>query len=321
MIFFSILFALIAEQYRPVNAQHFVRRWSVAWLDWVAKEFSGKDGQGATPVGARLACLIAFILPTFLVFMVHVACMMTYPILAFFWNVLIVYWFFGFRQFSHSFTAVHQAIQNHDLPAARIALGEWYGPDLNVAHLNEIEIISLALEKAIIGSHRHVFGVFFWFLIPLGPGGVVLYRLADMAAERWAKTGAPNSHNLDAAARHFFYVLDWVPARLTAMSFALAGNFEDTIYAWRYLTHKWADELSAVILAAGSGALGVRLGEPLREPDSEEALRMAEAGEAPIYDVGLEPSERTLRSAIGLVWRVIIALMILLAMLTIAVWL
>ena len=172
----------------------------------------------------------------------------------------------------------------------------------------------------ITDENRHVFGVFFWFLMPLGPGGVVLYRLADMAAERWGKH-VPNSLHLEAAARHFFYVLDWVPARLTAMSFALAGNFEDTIYAWRYLTHKWADELSAVILAAGSGALGVRLGEPLREPDSEEALRMAEAGEAPIYDVGLEPSERTLRSAIGLVWRVIIALMILLAMLTIAVWL
>ena len=94
MIFFSILFALIAVQYRPVNAQHFVRRWSVAWLDWVAKEFSGKDGQGATPVGARLACLIAFILPTFLVFVLYVVFMVTYPILGFLWNVLIAYLFF-----------------------------------------------------------------------------------------------------------------------------------------------------------------------------------------------------------------------------------
>ena len=76
-----------------------------------------------------------------------------------------------------------------------------------------------------------------------------------------------------------------------------------------------------VILAAGSGALGVRLGEPMSEPDSDEALRMAEAGEPVVYEVGLEPTERTMRSAVGLVWRLVIAWMALLLMLTIALWL
>ena len=105
------------------------------------------------------------------------------------------------------------------------------------------------------------------------------------------------------------------------MGFAIVGNFEGAVYAWRYLTQKWSDPLSAVILAAGSGALGVRLGEPLSEPDSDEALRMAEAGEPLVYEVGLEPTERTMRSAVGLVWRLVIAWMALLLMLTIALWL
>jgi adenosylcobinamide-phosphate synthase len=48
---------------------------------------------------------------------------------------------------------------------------------------------------------------------------------------------------------------------------------------------------------------------------------MAEAGESAVYEVGLEPSERTMRSAIGLVWRTVIFCLILLAMLTIALWL
>ncbi len=318
MTFFSILFALIAEQFRPVTSSHWIRRASAAWLDWVAGEFGGKTEQGASPVGARLACLIAFILPTFFVFALHVLFMLTYPILAFFWNVVIAYLFFGFRQFSHSFTAVHEAIQNHDLPAARSALGEWYGPELDVSELTELEVISLALERAILGSHRHVFGVLFWFLMPMGPAGVVLYRLADMAAERWSKKG---DFNLSESARHFFYVLDWVPARITAIGFAIVGNFEGAVYAWRNLTQKWPDQLLAVVLASGSGALGVRLGEPLSEPDSDEALRMAEAGEPIIYEVGMEPTERTMRSAVGLVWRAIIVWMALLAMLTIALWL
>ena len=318
MTFFSILFALIAEQFRPVTSNHWIRRASAAWLDWVAGEFGGKTERGTSPVGARLACLVAFILPTFVVFALHVLFMLTYPILAFFWNVLIAYLFFGFRQFSHSFTAVHEAIQNHNLPAARSALGEWYGPDLDTSGLTEVEVISLALERAILGSHRHVFGLLFWFLMPMGPAGIVLYRLADTAAERWSKKG---DFNLSESARHFFYVLDWVPARITAMGFAIVGNFEGAVYAWRHLAQKWPDQLLAVVLASGSGALGVRLGEPLSEPDSDEALRMAEAGEPIIYEVGMEPTERSMRSAVGLVWRAIIVWMALLAMLTIAVWL
>jgi adenosylcobinamide-phosphate synthase len=318
MTFFSILFALIAEQYRPVTASHWIVLTSTRWLDWVAGEFGSKSEEGASPVGARMACLVAFILPTFLVFLVYVICMVTYPILGFLWNIVIAYLFFGFRQFSHSFTLVHEAIEAHDLPAARAALGEWYGPDLDTAHLTETQVISLALERAIIGSHRHVFGVLFWFMMPMGPAGVVLYRLADIAAQRWSVRG---DFNLSEAARHFFYVLDWIPSRITAMGFAIVGNFEGAVYAWRYLTQKWADSLSAVILAAGGGALGVRLGEPLSEPGSDEALRMAEAGEPLIYEVGLEPTERTMRSAVGLVWRLVIAWMALLLMLTIALWL
>ena len=318
MSFFSILLALIAEQYRPVTANHWVRRMSAGWLDWIAKEFGAKREQGASPVGARMACLIAFILPTLIVFGLHIAFMVTYPILAFLLNVLIAYFFFGFRQFSHSFTVVHIAIQNHDLPAARQALADWCGPELDTSNLSEVEVISFALERAIIGAHRHVLGVLFWFLLPIGPAGVLLYRFADTASQRWTQMG---DFHLSQAARHFFYVLDWVPARMTAMTFAIVGNFEGAVYAWRYLAQKWGDSLNAIILAAGSGALGVRLGEPLSEPDSDEALRMAEAGEFAVYEIGLEPSERTMRSAIGLVWRTVIFCMVLLAMLTIALWL
>jgi adenosylcobinamide-phosphate synthase len=318
MTFFSILFALIAEQYRPVTSSHWIARVCARWLDWVATEFSSKTEESAGPIGARMACLVAFILPTFLVFIVYVICMLTYPILGFIWNIVIAYLFFGFRQFSHSFTAVHEAIEAHDLRAARAALGEWYGPELDASNLTETEVISLALERAIISSHHHVFGVLFWVMMPMGPAGIVLYRLADIAAQRWSERG---DLNLSESARHFFYVLDWVPARITAMGFAIVGNFEGAVYGWRYLTQKWSDSLSAVILAAGSGALGVRLGEPMSEPDSSEALRMAEAGEPVIYEVGLDPTERTMRSAVGLVWRLVIAWMTLLLMLTIAPWL
>jgi adenosylcobinamide-phosphate synthase len=176
----------------------------------------------------------------------------------------------------------------------------------------------LALERAIIGAHRHVFGVIFWFMLPLGPAGVVLYRLADMAAQRWPSQA---SLSLAQASSQFFYVIDWLPTRLTAIGFAIVGNFEDAVYGWRYHLSKWSNGLEAVILATGAGALGVRLGAPLAEPSSDEALRMAEAGELPVIDLGLEASVRSLRSAVGLVWRAVILWLVVIAMMTISTWL
>ena len=108
MTFFSILFALIAEQYRPVTSSHWIARLSARWLDWVAAEFGGKTEEGASAVGARIACLVAFILPTFLVFTLYVVFMLTYPILGFLWNVLIAYLFL--------MTLINYKKSNHYLP-------------------------------------------------------------------------------------------------------------------------------------------------------------------------------------------------------------
>ena len=252
------------------------------------------------------------------VMLIHFVLLATQPLLAFAWNVLIVYLFLGFRQFSHPFTAIHEALLERNLEEARRVLAEWQGPGVNTDTMTESEVIRLALERAIVGAHRHVFGVIFWFMLPLGPAGVVLYRLADMAAQRWPSQA---SLSLAQASSKFFYVIDWLPTRLTAIGFAIVGNFEDAVYGWRYHLSKWTNELEAVILASGAGALGVRLGAPLPEPSSDEALRMAEAGEPPIIDLGLEASVRSLRSAVGLVWRAVILWLVVIAMMTISTWL
>ena len=313
MTFFSILLALIAEQYKPVEKGHWIHRMTDVWLDRVATHVDN-----GSESGARLALIAALVPPVLLVMIVYVILLGVQPVLAFVWSFLMAYLFLGFRQFSHPFSAIHEALLERNLDKARDILAQWQGPGINTETMSESEVIRLPLERAIVGSHRHVFGVIFWMLIPIGPAGVVLYRLADTASQRWS---AQASADLGAAARRFFQWVDWVPVRLTAMGFAIVGNFEDAVYGWRYHLRKWSNETEAVILAAGAGALGVRLGNPLPEPDSDEALRMAEAGEAPIYDLGLEANIRSLRSAIGLVWRAVILWLMVIALTTISVWL
>jgi adenosylcobinamide-phosphate synthase len=112
--------------------------------------------------------------------------------------------------------------------------------------------------------------------------------------------------------------------RLTAVAFAVVGNFEDAIYAWRNFAHRWADEARGIILAAGGGAMGVRLGTP-----HENAARVlpADAGVVDSGDMeseampGEEPGVRALQSTVGLVWRALLLWMMLLLLLSGAVWL
>jgi adenosylcobinamide-phosphate synthase len=111
-----------------------------------------------------------------------------------------------------------------------------------------------------------------------------------------------------------------VPARLTSLGFAIVGNFEDAIYSWRNHTNQWPDTNEGVLLATGSGALGARLSGPLAEVSSVDAIAQ-QPGEGGPYTVGDDCTPRTLQSAVGLVWRAVILWMILLLMLTIAVWL
>jgi adenosylcobinamide-phosphate synthase len=70
-----------------------------------------------------------------------------------------------------------------DLDRARTLLAEWRGE--STAEYNGTELAKVAIEQGLIDSHRHVFGVIFWFLVLPGPGGAVLYRLAGLLEQKW----------------------------------------------------------------------------------------------------------------------------------------
>src|SRR5205823_9267176 len=129
-------------------------------------------------------------------------------------------------QFSHHSTAVQLAVKSGDTERARLQLDEWRGAS-GVVRTRE-EVIRLAIEEALIASHRHVFGVLLWYLLLPGPSGAILYRLAAYLAWRWKDLGGFGQF-----ANRVFYVLEWPTVRLTAAAFAVVGDFEDAVYCWR----------------------------------------------------------------------------------------
>lgn len=310
MAFFSVLFALVIEQFRALGRDNPVHQLVRFWVGRIEHAFdAGKPGH------AILAWCVVVLPCLLIVMIVYVLLLKTSLLLALGWNVMMVYLTLGFRQFSHYFTDIHKALSVENVAQARTILQAWSGQDTQ--EMPQPDVVRVTLERAILGAHRHVFGVFFWFLLPIGPAGVVLYRMAEYLARHWSQPMPDRSEALGLYARKAFYIIDWLPTRLTALGFAIVGNFEDAVYAWRNFANQWSEESEGILLASGGGALGVRLGEPMAEPSSEAVL----SADALLLPIGEESSVRTLQSAVGLVWRAVVLWMLLLAMLSLATWL
>jgi adenosylcobinamide-phosphate synthase len=319
MTFLSILCALLIEQLKPLRADNMI----YAEIKSFAKRIESWFNAGDASHG-RLGWILmmaALMVPTALVYWVLLHFGLVFA--AFAWNVLIVYLTLGFRHYSHYFTSIQMALGAGDEPTARSLLAEWIRID--TVGMEATEIARLAVEKSLVTTHRNVFGVFFWFLMPLGPACAVMYRVAEYLARAWNEPDHMRGEAFGQFAAKAFYWIDWLPVRLTAVAFAVVGNFEDAIYAWRNFAYRWSDPAKGIILTAGGGAMGVRLGTPYENasglvlpPDAATVDSLdPEAEVLP----GEEPNLRALQSTVGLVWRALLLWMMLLLLLSGAVWL
>ena len=317
MTFLSILLALLAEQFQPLRADNpaytAIKGFGLRMESWFN---AGNANDGRLAWALTVAALM---LPTILVYWL---CARISPLLALAWNVAILYLTLGFRHYSHYFTSIQLALNAGDEAAARRLLAQWTRTD--TSGLDVADIARLAVEKALVTTHRNVFGVFFWFLLPLGPAGAVLYRVTEYLARAWNEPDDLRNEAFGLFAARAFYWIDWMPVRLTAVAFAIVGNFEDAIYAWRNFAARWQDEAVGIILSAGSGAMGVRLGTAAQTTADSflpDAVLLDAGGGDAEGPLGEEASARALQSTVGLVWRALLLWMLLLLLLSTAVWL
>jgi adenosylcobinamide-phosphate synthase len=325
MSFFEVLFALLIEQLKPLPRRNPVHLSLTGWMRWVGRNFDAGSDRHAWIVWA-----ITVVGPALAAFAVYLAIDRASLVLAMLWNVGVLYLTLGFRQFSHYFTDIRDALDGGDESEARRLLAEWL--HLDASELPRAELLRQVIEHSLLAAHRHVFGVFFWFVVlsalGLGPAGAVLYRMAEFASRYWAfrsrAVGAAINERLVERSQRLFALLDHVPARLTAFGFAVVGNFEEAINCWRRDAGLWKNANDGIMLAAAAGAVGVRLGGGAAAGPGADRTRGADTAAMPdetsprASTPGAEPQLAHLSSVVGLVWRSVVLWMLLLALLTLA---
>ena len=310
MNFLAIVAALGLEQWRAFEWRGALQRAFVRYGHALERRFNA----GTTQQGV-IAAVLAIVPPVAVVAVVYWVLEQVHPLLALAWDVVILYLLMGFRHFSHAFGAIAEALAAGDVAAARRHLAAWSGMEASAA--SAAELPKLAIEQGMRDSYHYVFGTLFWFLVLPGPAGALLYRLVARLAEHWRGNPAtPMGQALDEfgkPVRRLLLVLDWVPVRATAATFAVVGDFEDAIYCWRTQAKAWAPPLEGILLASGAGALGAQLGGVITGPAGEPEFR-PELGLGEVADAELMPS------AVGLVWRALLVWLALVLLVTLAYW-
>lgn len=336
MTLISLLFALLIEQLRPLKEDNWLERLMVHWSRWVKNQLDAGQNHHALLVWS-----ICVTLPAVLAFVMHWLLWSALGwVLSGLWSILVLYCTLGFRQFSHHFTQIKESLEAGEEEKAKLHLSAWQKAE--TSELPKREVIRLAIEYSVLAAHHHVFGVLFWFSIGsafgLGPAAAVIYRMSHLMARVFKEdaqhpsfqrssdepSAVDDGHWVSETLEHLAHTawgrIDWLSSRVTALSFAIVGNFEDAIESWRTHATEFPQDNEGVVLAATAGALNVRLGglaliTPQQNSIDEMESAAQKGGQSTL---GKEAETEHLRSVVGLVWRTVVMWFVLLSLLTMA---
>ncbi len=223
-----------------------------------------------------LAMLLMFWLPTGVLWLV---------------SVLVVWLALSLRGLTEHARAVEHPLRAGDIVTARTAVARIVSR--KAEDLDESGVATAATESVLENGADAVFATIFWFLVA-GIPGVVLHRAVNTLDAMW---GYRNERFLTfgRTAARLDDALNWIPARLTALTYALIGQTRTAFRCWQRQAHLWDSPNAGPVMASGAGALKVTLGGPAPYDGGVK--------DRPLLGTGPKASSFTIDQAIKLVRR------------------
>ncbi|MCI0750144.1 MAG: regulatory signaling modulator protein AmpE [Nevskiales bacterium] len=218
----------------------------------------GVQGRVSWPAYWRSAAAPAVLLVAATAGMVLLDWVVRHPLPDLALEVVVLLLCLGSRHLDNDIQRLIEAREANDTQAERLlTLVLLRGPERNASRRSLIGAL-------FIQSHERLFGVLLWF-IAAGPAGAVLYRLASHMP-RFLYETQPGS-KAEQMAVQLHAVAAWIPARITAVLFGLAGSLDQALAEWRrqqtapaasWWDRTWAllAEMAAASLSTEEGAAG-----------------------------------------------------------------
>ncbi len=286
-----ILFALGAEKLFPGIQGARRYDWLMDFGNWLRENLPN------VRMGAAYV-LLTIGIPAFTVGLAYWLLDHIHMLLGFAFSVAVLLYCLGPKSLDDQIQVYLKAREAGESARAHQAAAEILHEDIPATNF---EMTRAVIESILLQANERLLGVLFWFIL-LGPLGALLYRLAVVLKSE-TRTERTTS-DFARAARRLYATLNWPTARLVALSYATIGSFVDALTEWRNAAAEWREgweEFNArLLVASGLGALQIESGAAL-EGDSQLEIHHVKAAQA-------------------LVWRSLVAWLVIIALLTLAGW-
>ncbi len=223
------------------------------WVTFVERRFWVEGpAAGVRGVLAAVCVIVAVLLPGLGLQLGLSA----HPLLQALLAAVVLYGCIGLHSLYEHADAVAQALRREDLPLARERAAGMVSRDTE--SMEEAAITTAVCESVLENGNDAVFGAIVWFLVG-GIPGVLLYRATNTLDAMWGYKNARYRRFGWAAAR-LDDLLNWIPARWVALSYALTGHFSAALRCWSQQAGQWDSPNAGPVMAAGAGSLQIRLG-------------------------------------------------------------
>ena len=290
MSLLSVIFALIAEtlisRLSEVRRFDFIFRY-VSWLRAKLPIFSFQTGS------VTLIIVIAGVL--FSVWLVSAMLANVLSLFGFIFGIAVLVFMIGPRDLDEDVQNINTAFENKDYQAANEYASKLCGRTISEPPMQLAQTVK---EEVFLQANTRLLGVFFWFIL-LGPVGAVLFRLSCLLKENEKN----NNDEFAEAAQELYKIIIWLPSRICVLSYAVAGNFVDTMSYWNGISDLWLRDSEEFIVVSGVGSLRYEQRTDSTQHDDDE------------------PDISGIQHALSLVKRAVIVWVVLLGLLTVTGWL